>query len=109
MRLAHPNVYRGANIGMPAVLSTLAMTVTQRDGRQFLHVTSLRPVDAGHLHLYLELTDKGQRAVRLVTLWLTPDPNPPAPTPAPLSVPPPTPLPVTLPASSIGSSIRRRG
>jgi hypothetical protein len=28
------------------------------------------------VHLYLELVDKGQRAVRLATLWLTPDPSP---------------------------------
>ncbi|WP_036252827.1 FimV family protein, partial [Massilia sp. BSC265] len=41
VRLAHPNVYRGANIGMPAVLSSLRMSVMQRDGRQFLHITSL--------------------------------------------------------------------
>jgi hypothetical protein len=76
----------------------------RRDGRQFLHVTSLRPVDSEHLHLYLELADKGQRTVRLATLWLTPDPNP-----APASVPPaqavpapaaaaPAPVPAPAPA-----------
>ena len=82
VRLAHPNVYRGANIGMPHVLSTLNMSVMQRDGRQFLHVTSRAPVESSPLHLYVELTDGGQRSVRLATLWLTPDPNP-APLPAP--------------------------
>ncbi|WP_306392156.1 hypothetical protein [Telluria beijingensis] len=80
-RLAHPNVYRGANIGMPHVLSTLNMTVTQRDGRQFLHVTSLAPVESSRLHLYLELFDGAQRNVRLVTLLMAPDPNPPPPPP----------------------------
>jgi hypothetical protein len=69
--------------------------VMRRDGRQFLHVTSLRPVGADHVHLYLELVDKGQRAVRLATLWLTPDPNP-APVPAraagPVFVPASAPL-----------------
>lgn len=85
VRLASPNVYRGASIGMPAVLSTLRMSVMRRDGRQFLHVTSLGPVESEHLHLYLELADGTQRTVRLATLWLTPDPHP-APPPAPVPV-----------------------
>ncbi|MEX5748746.1 FimV family protein [Massilia sp. X63] len=86
VRLASPNVYRGASIGMPAVLSTLRMSVMRRDGRQFLHLTSLGPVESEHLHLYLELADGSQRAVRLATLWLSPDPHP-AP-PAPVAAPP---------------------
>ncbi len=84
VRLAHPDVYRGANIGMPPVLSTLKFSVMRRDGRQFLHVTSLKPVEPAHLHLYLELADGAQRSVRLATLWLSPDPQP-APPPAPLA------------------------
>jgi pilus assembly protein FimV len=113
VRLADPNVYRGANIGMPHVLSTLNMTVTQRNGRQFLHVTSLAPVESSRLHLYLELADGGQRGVRLVTLSMAPNPNPPPPpapariaapvvadTPAPAPVvakPPPKPRPLPPP------------
>lgn len=88
VRLASPNVYRGANIGMPAVLSTLRMSVMRRDGRQFLHVTSLGAVESEHLHLYLELADGSQRTVRLATLWLAPDPNP-APPPVPAALPAP--------------------
>ena len=76
VRLANPDVYRGANIAMPPVLSNLNMTVMRRDGRQFLHLTSLKPVERRILHVYLELVDGGQRSVRLVSLWLTPDPNP---------------------------------
>ncbi|QNA99259.1 hypothetical protein [Massilia sp. Se16.2.3] len=84
VRLADPNVYRGANIAMPAVLGSLNMSVMRRDGRQFLHLTSLKPVEGRHLHLYLDLADGKERQVRLVTLWLTPDPNPvPVPAPAP--------------------------
>ncbi|MFC0250749.1 type IV pilus assembly protein FimV [Massilia consociata] len=109
VRLAHPDVYRGASIGMPPVLSTLNLSVMRRDGRQFLHVTSLRPVESPHLHLYLELADGSQRTVRLATLWLSPDPNPapapappPAPAPAPASAPAPVPVreqaPVLAPA-----------
>ncbi|PYD85645.1 hypothetical protein DNF23_47835 [Pseudomonas syringae pv. pisi] len=95
VRLAHPNVYRGANIGMPHVLSTLNMTVTQRDGRQFLHVTSLAPVESNRLHLYLELADGVQRDVRLVTLSMAPNPNPP---------PPPAPAPVRMPAPVVAAT-----
>jgi hypothetical protein len=96
VRLANPDVYRGANIAMPPVLSSLNMTVMRRDGRQFLHLTSLKPVESRHLHLYLELVDGGQRSVRLVTLWLTPDPNP-APPPLPLPVREPVAEPVKAP------------
>lgn len=96
VRLASPEVYNGAGIAMPPVLASATMSVMRRNGRQFLHVTTLRQVDSEHLHLYLELVDKGQRTVRLATLWLTPDPNPaPAPAPAPVPVPAPVPAAVT--------------
>ena len=102
VRLASPEVYNGAGIALPSVLASLNLSVMRRDGRQFIHVTSLRPVEAEHLHLYLELGDKGQRAVRLVTLWLTPDPNPaPAPAPDPLPPPVPVPLPVRVAAAPV--------
>lgn len=98
-RLAHPDVYRGANIGMPAVLSTLGMRVSQRDGRQFLRVTSSAPVESSRLHLYLDLADGGTRDVRLVTLFMAPNPNPPAPA-VPLPVPAPVPVPVPVPTKA---------
>jgi hypothetical protein len=107
VRLANPDVYRGANIAMPAVLSSLNMTVMRRDGRQFLHLTSLKPVESRHLHLYLEMVDGDQRSVRLVTLWLTPDPNPaplPLPAPAPLAAAPvakPQALPAARPVAAL--------
>jgi hypothetical protein len=106
VRLANPDVYRGANIAMPAVLSSLNMTVMRRDGRQFLHLTSLKPVESRHLHLYLELLDGVQRNVRLVTLWLTPDPNPAPPdaqaVPAPpVPAPARTPVPAARPAAAL--------
>lgn len=96
VRLANPDVYRGANIAMPPVLSSLNMTVMRRDGRQFLHLTSLKPVETRILHLYLELVDGGQRSVRLVSLWLTPDP-----TPAPVAVPVAVPVPAPRPAAAL--------
>jgi hypothetical protein len=95
-RLARPDVYRGANIGMPPVLSTLAMRVIQRDGRQFLRVTSSAPVESSRLHLYLELADGSEHDVRLVTLFIAPNPNPNPNPPAP-AVPVPVPVPVPMP------------
>jgi hypothetical protein len=101
VRVASPDVYDGAGIAVPPVLSSLNLSVMRRDGRQFLHVTSLRPVDADHVHLYLELVDKGDRAVRLATLWLTPDPNP-APAPARVAGPVVVPEPAAVPARKPG-------
>ena len=88
VRLAHPDVYRGANIAMPAVLSSLTMSVMRRDGRQFLHITSVKQVDSEYLHLFVELIEAGKRSVRAETLWLSKDPSPPPPPPLP---PPPAP------------------
>ena len=85
-QLARPDVYRGANVAMPPVLSGLDIAVIRQGGKQFLRLASLKPVESKHLHVYLELIDGGQRSVRLVTLWLTPDPNP-APPPAPAAAP----------------------
>lgn len=101
VRLANADVYRGANIGMHPILSNLTMSVMRRDGRQFLHITSIRPVDSENLHLFLDLTEGSRRNVRTVTLWLTPDPTPtPTPLPAPVAVPAPAPVavPVRAPA-----------
>ena len=98
VRVASPEVYHGAGIAVPPVLASLNLSVMRRDGRQFLHVTSIRSVDADHVHLYLELVDRGQRAVRLATLWLTPDPNP-APPPAAVPAPSPARVPASAPAS----------
>jgi hypothetical protein len=107
VRVASPEVYQGAGIAMPPVLSSLNLAVMRRDGRQFLHVTSLRPVDADHVHLYLDLVDKGQHAVRLATLWLTPDPNPAPPPPAPVRVAAPAPVPAQLPDSVLLAQVER--
>ena len=101
VRLASPEVYNGAGIALPPALASLNLSVMRRDGRQFLHITSLRAIDSEHLHLYLELADKGQRTVRLATLWLTPDPNPvPAPVAAPAPVPAPAPVAPPVAAST---------
>jgi hypothetical protein len=92
VRLASADIYRGAGIAMPPVLSGLNLSVVRRGGRQFLTVTSLAPVQSDYLHLYLELADGNERGVRLATLWLTPDPNlAPKPGPEPKTAPKPEP------------------
>jgi hypothetical protein len=93
VRLASPDVYRGANISMNPVLQTAHLAVVRREQRQYLRITSARRVDADYLHLYLELGAGGRSAVRAVTLWLSADP---APAPAPPPAPPPAPLPAPV-------------
>ncbi len=101
VRVASADVYKGANIGMHPVLGSINMSVMRRDGRQFLHITSIKPVDSENIHLFLDLTEGTRRNVRAVTLWLTPDPTPaprpPVVAPAPLPVPVPAPVPAPVP------------
>lgn len=83
---ASPDVYKGANIAMNPALQSLSMSVARGGGRQFLHITSAKPIDAAHLNLFLELIGGGRSAVRATTIWLTAAPAPlvkPAPVPAP--------------------------
>jgi Tfp pilus assembly protein FimV len=95
VRLANADIYRGANLAMHPILSNLTMSVMRRDGRQYLHVTSLKPVNSDTVHLFLDLVEGSRRNVRAVTLWLTPDPAPPPPPPPP--APKPVPAPVAEP------------
>jgi pilus assembly protein FimV len=65
------------------------MSVVKRDQRQFLHLTTLQPVDAELVHLFLELGTGNRTAVRSATVWLTPDQartTASSPAPAPVSV-----------------------
>ncbi|MES2015746.1 MAG: hypothetical protein V4484_04560 [Pseudomonadota bacterium] len=84
VRLSSADVYRGANIAMHPVLSNASMSVMRREGRQYLHITSVKPVDSEYLHLFLDLIDGDKHSVRAATLWLTPDPNPLPPPPPPV-------------------------
>ncbi len=111
VRVASPDVYRGASMSVPPVLSALTLSVVKKDGKQFVHVTSNRPVDTDMLLLFLELGQGGQKDVRLATLFLTADPRPVPPPPppvavvvappvvAPASAPVPAPVPVVAPVA----------
>ncbi|UOD27714.1 hypothetical protein INH39_19655 [Massilia violaceinigra] len=99
VRLADPDVWRGANVRMHPVLSNLSMSVMRRDGRQFLHITSVKPVEGDYVHLFLTLGEGGKREVRAVTLWLSHDPQPAPPPPPPVAVA--VPAPAALPAAPV--------
>src|SRR5471032_2567414 len=85
VRLASADVYSGANLTPDPVLASLRLSVVKRDQRWFLHMTTLRQVDANHLYLYLELGSGEHQVVREATVWLAPDPHP-APPPPPIVV-----------------------
>lgn len=85
VKLAQADVFRGANISMNPALATVQMTVLRREQRQYLHVTTTRPIAAEYVHLFVELSAAGRQEVRAATVWLQADPNP-APPPAPVVV-----------------------
>lgn len=76
VRIANPDVYRGANVEMHPALSSLNLSVMRRDGRQYLHITSLKPADSERIHVFFDLVEGGRGVVRGATLWLAPDPQP---------------------------------
>ncbi|MGW8391082.1 type IV pilus assembly protein FimV [Pseudoduganella sp. HUAS MS19] len=73
-RLANPDVFKGANVAMPPALGGLYISVAKRDNKRFLHLTTLQPVNADALHLFLELNSGGRQIIRAASLWLTPEP-----------------------------------
>jgi pilus assembly protein FimV len=96
VKLANPNVYRGANLAVHPILASVYFSVMRRDGRQYLHVTSLKPNESESVPMFLELLEKGKPSVRQVTLHFIHDPNPPPPPP-----PPPPPSKPTLTPESL--------
>lgn len=106
-RVARPDVFQGANISMSPVLNSLRVTVARRDGRVFLHITSILPVEADYLHLFLELAAGGSSDVRSALLWLTRDPRPAVPLAAPAQAPGPA-MPALLHAPAAGAAAAGR-
>jgi pilus assembly protein FimV len=101
--LSDPEVYRGANIAMHPALAAVNITLIARDGKRYVHLASPKSVESEYVHIFLDLTENGRRAVRQVTLWLSPDPNPAPPpskavAPAPLAAIAPS-LPAPAPAA----------
>lgn len=102
VRLASSDVYRGASITMNPALQTLKLAVVRRDQRQFLHLASVKPIEADYLHLFLVLDAGARSDVRAVTVWLTANPHP-APSAVAIAPPPPAPasVPVATPAPRV--------
>lgn len=69
------DVYRGANIQFNPVLATLHWVVQHRGQRQFIRITTDRPIRAPYLNLFFELGVKNNTSVRALTLWLDEAPN----------------------------------
>ncbi len=105
-RIANPDVFKGANVAMPPALGGLYISIAKRENKRFLHLTTLQPVNADALHLFLELNSGGRKIIRAASLWMTPEPPgqraasvaampaaepSPAAAPAPAAVSPPSP------------------
>ncbi|MTW10561.1 hypothetical protein GM658_08080 [Pseudoduganella eburnea] len=73
-RLANPDVFKVAGLQVPPVLGGLNIAIARRDNKRFLHLTTLQPVNADALHIFLELSSGGKQAIRAASLWLTPEP-----------------------------------
>lgn len=73
-KLANPDVFKGANVAMPPALSGLYISIARRDNKRFVHLTTLQPVHADALHLFLELNSGGRQIIRAASIWLTPEP-----------------------------------
>lgn len=80
VRIAGANIYQGANVRMHPALAGARMSVQRKDGRLFVHLVTLQPVDTEVVHLFLELGSGSRAVVRAATVWLTPEP-PGAPRP----------------------------
>lgn len=74
-KLASIDVYRQANLQIKPELGALRFAVRRRDKRQYIRVTSDKPIYASYLHLYLELTANKNHMVRAFTIWLEPAPR----------------------------------
>lgn len=70
-----PDVFRGANIKMNPVLSSMHWVIRHRDKHQFLRITTDKPVQTPFLNMFFELGTKSERSVRALTVWLEPNPQ----------------------------------
>lgn len=71
-KLASPDAFRVANIEFNPALLTLRFAVEQRNGRQFIKITSTQPLNEPFVDLLLELSWNGGKLVREYTFLLDP-------------------------------------
>ena len=124
-RLGSPEAFRAAGIEYSPTLVSLRVVLDRRDGRPFLRLSSVRPIDDPFLDIIIELQWSTGRLVREYTFLLDPPqyrekpaaaaPAPstaqvarPIPTPAP-AAPEVRPLPVRPSVSAAGTYEVKRG
>jgi pilus assembly protein FimV len=71
-KLASPEAFRTANIEFNPALLSLRFAVEQRNGRQFIRVSSTQPLNEPFVDMLLELTWNNGRLVREYTFLLDP-------------------------------------
>ena len=71
-RLAPPDAFKLANIEFNPALLSLRFAVEQRNGRQYIKITSTQPVNEPFVDMLLELTWSSGRLVREYTFLLDP-------------------------------------
>jgi pilus assembly protein FimV len=71
-KLASPEAFRTANIEFNPALLSLRFAVEQRNGRQFIRVSSAQPLNEPFVDMLLELTWNNGRLVREYTFLLDP-------------------------------------
>jgi len=71
-KLASPEAFRTANIEFNPALLSLRFAVEQRNGRQFIRVSSSQPLNEPFVDMLLELTWNNGRLVREYTFLLDP-------------------------------------
>ncbi|WP_229425173.1 FimV family protein [Massilia sp. Se16.2.3] len=71
-KLASPEAYRAANIEFNPALLSLRFVVEQRNGRQFVRISSPQPLNEPFVDLLLELSWNNGRLVREYTFLLDP-------------------------------------
>src|SRR5450830_61110 len=71
-RLAPADAFRKTNIDVNPVLSSLRFSVEQRQGKQFIRITSTQVINEPFVDLLLELSGGGARLMREYTFLLDP-------------------------------------
>jgi pilus assembly protein FimV len=98
VRLASPEDYRKANLQFSPVVAALRLSIERRaDGRPYIKITSMRPVNEFVVDLLVELSWPSGRILREYRALL--DPPVAEPVAAPVSVPTPQPVPAPAPVT----------
>ncbi|HEV8095101.1 MAG TPA: FimV/HubP family polar landmark protein [Burkholderiales bacterium] len=101
-RLGSPEAFRAAGIEYSPTLVSLRVALDRRDGRPFLRLSSVRPIDDPFLDVIIELQWSTGRLVREYTFLLDPPQyreKPAAAAPAPSTAEVARPIPTPAPAA----------